>query len=58
MATTASIDEKNQDVLKHDLVGSDDPDGDAIQWSEEEEGKLVRKRVSICYLQTGTCDVY
>ena len=43
MATTTSIDEKNQDILKNDLVGSDDPDGDAIQWSEEEEGKLLRK---------------
>ncbi|KAF4973355.1 hypothetical protein FSARC_333 [Fusarium sarcochroum] len=37
------IDDKQRDFLQSDLVVKDDSETDAIEWTEEEEKKLVRK---------------
>lgn len=36
-------DEKHPDALKSDLVGKSDSDADALEWTEEEEKRLLRK---------------
>ena len=38
-------DEKHPDALQSDLAGKSDSDTDAIQWTEEEEKRLLRKSV-------------
>ena len=38
-------DEKHPDTLQSDLVGKSESDTDAIQWTEEEEKRLLRKSV-------------
>ncbi|KAF4447766.1 alternative sulfate transporter [Fusarium albosuccineum] len=39
----AITDEKRADTLQSDLVGKDDSETDSIQWTEEEEKRLLRK---------------
>ncbi|KAJ4248369.1 hypothetical protein NW762_012699 [Fusarium torreyae] len=36
------IDDKQRDFLQSDLIVKDDSETDAIEWTEEEENKLVR----------------
>ncbi|KAF4974202.1 hypothetical protein FDECE_18694, partial [Fusarium decemcellulare] len=47
-AMEAITDEKRADTLQSDLVGKDDSETDSIQWTEEEEKRLLRKSVALC----------